>query len=259
MENFIYKNKSEITALSARMEKFSYKKHSHEEYSIGVTLHGIQEYHLDGSLQSSHKSGVMLFNPEQTHDGKAHDIKDGLNYVMLYIKPELFLEALGKKEIVKFSSPIVYNQKLAQDILNLSSAILNQNADALCNELLISLVDNFTSENLYSNFKHDSHFIAKAKEMIYYEIDNVLKLDDICKEVNMTKFQFIRAFKESTGLPPYQYFINSKVIHAKKYLEKTRDIYATIVEFGFVDLSHLNKHFKKIYGVTAYEYLSHLD
>jgi len=33
-------------------------------------------------------------------------------------------------------------------------------------------------------------------------------------------------------------------------------LYATVVEFGFTDLSHLNRHFKRIYGVTAYEYIS---
>lgn len=61
-----------------------------------MTLRGIQQYNLDGSLQSSHKNGVMLFNPEQTHDGNAYD-KGGIDYVMLYIKPTLMREILDKK------------------------------------------------------------------------------------------------------------------------------------------------------------------
>lgn len=97
MEKFEYKNKLGITALKASMSKFSYKKHAHEEYAVGVTLRGIQEYNLDGVLQTSYKNGVMLFNPEQIHDGNAGHYKEGLDYVMLYIKPELFLEGLEKK------------------------------------------------------------------------------------------------------------------------------------------------------------------
>jgi transcriptional regulator GlxA family with amidase domain len=32
-----------------------------------------------------------------------------------------------------------------------------------------------------------------------------------------------------------------------------------IAECGFVDLSHLNKHFKRIYGITASEYKSNFN
>ncbi|WP_353626195.1 AraC family ligand binding domain-containing protein [Bacillus sp. JCM 19041] len=52
----------------------------------------------------------MLFNPEQTHDGMAHDDR-GLDYVMLYIEPQLLLETVGQKEIVCFADPIVYDKK----------------------------------------------------------------------------------------------------------------------------------------------------
>nr|WP_103104594.1 AraC family ligand binding domain-containing protein [Brevibacillus reuszeri] len=97
MDKFIYKKSAGVTALSASMTDFTYKKHSHKEYALGVTLRGIQEYNLDGSLQLSYQNGVMLFNPEQTHDGMAHD-ETGLDYVMVYIDPQLFLEISEQKE-----------------------------------------------------------------------------------------------------------------------------------------------------------------
>jgi AraC-like DNA-binding protein len=65
-------------------------------------------------------------------------------------------------------------------------------------------------------------------------------------------------FKANTGITPYQFFLNCKLIHAKRYLEQTKDLYATVVEYGFTDLSHLNRHFKRVYGLTAYEYLHSL-
>ena len=119
MDKFIYKKSAGVTALSASMTDFTYKKHAHQEYAVGVTLRGIQQYNLDGSLQLSYPNGVMLFNPEQAHDGLAHD-KTGLDYVMLYIEPQMFLEVAEKKDIVTFSTPIVYDDRLEQSILNLS-------------------------------------------------------------------------------------------------------------------------------------------
>jgi hypothetical protein len=62
-------------------------------------------------------------------------IKEGLDYVMLYIKPELFLEGLRKKDIIKFSNSAIYDEKIKCDILKLGNAILNQKDEALCSEL----------------------------------------------------------------------------------------------------------------------------
>lgn len=73
MDKFIYKKSAGVTALSASIADFKYKNHSHKEYALGVTLRGIQQYNLGGSLQSSYQNGVMLFNPEQPHDGMAQD------------------------------------------------------------------------------------------------------------------------------------------------------------------------------------------
>ncbi|ODA40645.1 AraC family transcriptional regulator [Desulfosporosinus sp. BG] len=258
MHRFIYKKLAGITALSASFTDFKYKKHSHMEYALGVTLRGIQEYNLEGSLQLSYQNGVMLFNPEQPHDGMAHD-KTGLDYVMVYIEPKMFLEILEKKDIVRFSSPIVYNDRLQQIILNLSCAILSGKDEALCSELLLSLSDSFTQPNLYMSYRKDNDLTQKAKDMIHCRLENVLRLDDISRELGLSKFQFIRMFKASTGISPYQYFLNCKVELAKQLIEKSKDVYLAVAECGFVDLTHLNKHFKSIYGITAFEYMSYLN
>lgn len=258
MEKFIYKKSAGITALSASITEFTYKKHAHEEYAVGVTLRGIQHYHLDGSLQLSYQNGVMLFNPEQAHDGMAHD-ETGLDYVMLYIDPQLLLEASEKKDIVRFSTPIVYDYSLKQKIVSLSEAILNDKDEALCSELLISLTDHLVQTNLSTDDKKDAPLIRKAKDMLHSNLEKVLTLDEICKELQLSKFQFIRFFKAHTGISPYQYFLNCKIERAKQLIEKNRDIYSAVAACGFVDLTHLNKHFKRVYGTTTYEYLSHVN
>lgn len=113
LDKFIYKKNAGITALSASISEFSYKKHSHKEYAMGVTLRGIQHFHMDGSLQLSYQNGVMLFNPEQAHDGMAHD-ETGLDYVMLYIDPALLYEVTEKKDLIHFSTPVVYDVNIQQ-------------------------------------------------------------------------------------------------------------------------------------------------
>lgn len=258
MEQFIYKKSAGLTVLSANMTEFKYKKHAHEEYAIGVTLRGIQHYHLDGSLQLSHPNGVMFFNPEQAHDGMAHD-HSGLEYVMLYVEPSLFLQAAQRKDIVRFSTPIMYDRMLKQQILNLSYNVLNEKDEAQSNELFLSLTDRLFQVDSIANAKKDTKLITTAKEMIRANLDQVLMLDDICKELGCSKFQLIRMFKAHTGISPYQYFLNCKVERAKHIIEINKDIYLAVAACGFVDLTHLNRHFKSVYGLTAFEYMTHMD
>ena len=258
MDQFIYKKAAGITALSASMSEFTYRKHAHEEYAIGVTLRGIQHYHLNGNLQLSHPGGVMLFNPEQTHDGMAHD-KTGLDYVMLYVDPQLLPEVTGKKELVRFSSPVLYDKGLEQKIRTLSQAVLSEQNEALCNELLLSLADNLIQTDFTAEYGKDHTLIGKAKEMLHGNLEGVLALDEISGELGISKYQFIRSFKTATGITPYQYFLNVKIERAKQLIEQTGDIYEAVAGYGFVDLSHMNKHFKSVYGITAFEYLSHIN
>ncbi|MFJ7406777.1 MULTISPECIES: helix-turn-helix domain-containing protein [unclassified Lysinibacillus] len=258
MDKFIYKKSAGITALSASMTDFSYKKHSHKEYAIGVTLRGIQHYNLEGSLQLSYQNGIMIFNPEQVHDGMAHD-KTGLDYVMLYIEPELLLEVIDKKDFVRFSNPIVYDYRLQYKIISLANAILNDQDEALCSELLLSLTDNLVETDFSTDCKKDDTLINKAKDMLHTNLEKIPKLDEICKELELSKFTFIRSFKAQTGISPYQYFLNCKIERAKQLIEQKRDIYSVVAECGFVDLTHLNKHFKGVFGTTAFEYFSYVN
>ncbi|MFD3259647.1 helix-turn-helix domain-containing protein [Paenibacillus lentus] len=257
MEQFIYRQSAGITALSASISDFQYKKHCHEEYALGVTLRGIQQYHLDGSLLSSHQSGVMLFNPEQNHDGRSRE-RSGIDYVMIYIHPKLFLEMLGKKEVVLFDAPIVYHAGLRQSILNLTKAIFSGKPEALCHELLLALADHFSEVDLSPAGYQEHSFVRKAKEVMHSNLGQVLKIEDISTLFGMSKYQFIRSFKANTGTSPYQYYLNCKVERAKRLIEENRDIYLAVTECGFVDLAHLNRHFKNVYGTTAFEYMSHL-
>ncbi|MEK4476226.1 AraC family transcriptional regulator [Paenibacillus sp. FSL R7-0048] len=258
MNKFIYKRSAGITALSAQISDFEYKNHSHQEYAIGVTLRGIQHYHLNGNLQLSHPKGVMLFNPEQTHDGRAYD-KIGLDYIMLYIEPQMILDLIEKKDVVRLLEPVVYSSKLRQKVLSLFRAISNERDEALCYDLFITLIESLMQTDLSSDYKRDDTVIRRAKNIIHQtNLESMLRIDDICSELDLSKFQFIRFFKAHTGITPYQYFLNLKVDYAKRIIETYGDIYLAVAMCGFVDLTHLNKLFKNVYGTTAFDYMSHI-
>ncbi|CAH1204942.1 MULTISPECIES: AraC family transcriptional regulator [Paenibacillus] len=257
MDMFNYKKTTDVLSLTASFSEFAYKKHCHEEYAVGVTLRGIQQYHLDGHYQASHKGGVMLFNREQSHDGSSYD-KDGIDYVMLYIRPELVQDILGKKEL-RFDAPIVYDRRMASSILKLNDAVQRQD-EPLCSELLLDLVHFLARSETRSPALRPHHeFVRKAKEIMFCSTDDVLQLEALCSEFGMSKYKFIREFKALSGISPYQFFLNCKVERARHVIERQMDIYAAVAECGFADLTHLNRHFRRVFGITPHEYMLQLN
>jgi len=253
MERFTYTRAIGVTVLSASMTDFVYKRHAHEEYALGVTLKGIQQYHLGGTLCSSHPSGVMLFNPEQVHDGCSGD-RSGLEYVMLYVPVPLFAEASGLRDAVRFDDPIVYDGGLASAILRLAGSIHAERGEALVSEQLLDVVSRASRTSISVTPDRKDGTALKAMEFMRASQDGHLRLDDLCREVRMSKYHFIRHFKAVTGISPYQFFLNCKAEQAKRLMEENGDVYMAVLQCGFCDLSHLNRHFKRIYGVTASEY-----
>lgn len=97
-------------------------------------------------------------------------------------------------------------------------------------------------------------YISKSIEYINNNIRKKLSIDEICKYINLSKFYFSRMFKKETGVTPYRYILNCKIEEVKKDLLDGIDINTIVNKYEFYDLSHLNKNFIKIYGITPLEY-----
>ena len=258
MREFNYTKHDDLTVLSAKFDKFEYRKHSHEEYAIGVTLTGIQKYWLEGETLKSGPGGIMFFQPEQLHDGCSGD-KSGLEYVMSYIPRKLFENVSGKKDVFLFSSPIIYDHKLAESIIRLTRSIEAGHGELLISELIMDVVRRASNTNDELQTPKNFKAINKAIEIMHCNFEAPLKLDEICSEIEMSKFHFIRQFKAIKVLSPYQFFLAHRIEQAKKYLDEGLELYTVMIKCGFYDLSHFNRQFKSVYGLTAHAYVKLLN
>ena len=76
----------------------------------------------------------------------------------------------------------------------------------------------------------------------------------------MSPTYFSRLFKETTGITPHQYVIRCRIDRAKNLLQQGKLSIAEIAkEVGFVDQSHLHRHFKRLVGVTPKKYLQEFN
>lgn len=131
------------------------------------------------------------------------------------------------------------------------------------NQLYIESLINFLSVHLIKNYstqqkplKQFQGGLAKHKlrRIVDYINDNLhqdLSLNELARLVQISPYHFTRQFKKSTALPPHQYIIRTRVERAKQLLKQGNFTIAQVAYVvGFSHQSHLNRHFKRLVGVT---------
>jgi AraC family transcriptional regulator len=92
--------------------------------------------------------------------------------------------------------------------------------------------------------------LVRAVEYIQDQLDADLTVSGIAQEVGMSPYYFTRLFKESTGQSPHQYVVEARVRKAKELLTTGKfTISEAAHRVGFVDQSHLTRHFKRVFGL----------
>jgi len=84
-------------------------------------------------------------------------------------------------------------------------------------------------------------------------------LETLAQRAGLTKFQALRAFKRRYGLPPYQYQMCLRISTVRQMLLAGAPPAEAAAHCGFVDQSHMNRHFKRLIGVTPMRYAASLQ
>jgi transcriptional regulator GlxA family with amidase domain len=77
-----------------------------------------------------------------------------------------------------------------------------------------------------------------------------LCLDQICRQVGLSKSTLLRAFTKSKGVTPYNYLENIRIGAAKKLLEQGAPPVEAALQTGFSDQSHFTNYFSRFIGLA---------
>jgi AraC-like DNA-binding protein len=99
--------------------------------------------------------------------------------------------------------------------------------------------------------------VDRVKSIINAKFTESIDLGQLAREVDLHERYLISLFKATTGIPPHQYQIAMRVDFARRLIEHHLPLSTVAVTAGFADQSHLNRHFKRTYGVTPGVFRGH--
>lgn len=109
-------------------------------------------------------------------------------------------------------------------------------------------MDNLIQEN--ENYKK----IEKAIKYIDENFKDQPSIEQIAEHIGMSKYHFIRVFKDYVGVTPIQFLQSITLNYAKEHLKESKSILDSALDIGLSSSSRLHDLFVNIIGVTPKEY-----
>lgn len=250
----------EFERLEAFFNGAAYASHRHDSYAIGLTLEGKQGFNYRGSLRYNEAGRCLIIHPDELHDGQAGtDI--GMRYRVGYIDPVQIQSILGGKALPFIENGISDDPRLYQAVLGLLGEMDNDICGLKYQDALFDLAN---AMELVSDDKQQTKqsFNYQAAEMArQYIADNLeqsISLDKLEEITGRDRWKLSRDFRTLFGTSPYRYLIMRRLEQAREMMVKGVNLVEVASNCDFSDQSHMNRHFKKTYGVSPKKWMSSL-
>ncbi|MBE9059527.1 AraC family transcriptional regulator [cf. Phormidesmis sp. LEGE 11477] len=255
----------DLEMLRATYVDYSFSRHAHEGFGIAIVESGAMKFEYQGAVHTAPAGSIVVTHPGEMHTGQAV-LETGWTYRTLLPAIDWLQQATSElterriSSVPYFPSPVIHNALLNRQMVALHR-VLEKSPSALERESrflwgLSQLVRGYASDRPAAKIIGKEHqAVQKIRDYLRAYYAQNIALSELSAQVGLKPLRLLRAFKAEIGLPPHAYLTQVRVYRAKRLLAAGWSIAAAAVETGFVDQSHLHRHFKKIVGVTPGQYV----
>lgn len=213
----------------------SYPLHNHiSVFTIGIIL--------DGSLLLTTDQGTNLYTKNQTFcvfPYTPHSISTTNGYTLLTLCINKMRLGFQNSDFVK------------SDVINLltGTSVMSKVSKQQIFQLLDCL-------NLcigrFVDISDTTIDVIKNQLELYPE--NKISIEQMAQLAFISKYHFIRDFKQKVGLTPHQFQMQNRIRKAQRLISNSKTITEVALITGFCDQSHFIKQFEKYVGLTPTTY-----
>lgn len=254
---------SGLSLLHADFIRHDYAPHSHDALVVAVTEAGGAEFTSRGCTDEARQDVLLVFNPDEPHSGRMAR-SPRWRYRSLYMEAEAIAEAA---RLAGLARPAYFTANLFRDpdlivVFHDLHCALEQGDDQLRQQELLAQGFAVLSGRHGSRREPtepdagDRHLLRRLRPVLEERHAERLTLDDLSAPLDLSPFQLIRLFRRATGLTPHAYLTQIRLRAALRHLRTGLPIAEAAVAAGFFDQSALNRHFRRIYGITPRQFVA---
>jgi AraC-like DNA-binding protein len=245
----------------ARSINYTYARHMHETFCIGVIEAGVAGNSYKGAIHLAPPGSIVFLNPGDVHTGFSAS-RVPLSYRMLYVHPDSMnrlVSDVTAKRGLHFSEPVIHNSPLARQLRDFHSTTelveITLEVEVLFEETILAIISAHGNVHTPSQKRAKEHrAINQIKMYLQENYSENITLEQLATLSDLNRSYLIRVFRDEVGLPPYAYLTQVRVERAKRLLIEGHPLSQVAVAVGFADQSHLTRFFKRIVGVTPGRY-----
>lgn len=96
---------------------------------------------------------------------------------------------------------------------------------------------------------------SRIVDYVKHRLATELELAELAQQVGVSRFHFLRLFKNSFGTTPYRYVLDQRLYAARRLLQETKQPIAEIAQkTGFSSQSHLSSAMRRSTGLSPGEW-----
>ncbi|MGW1888819.1 AraC family transcriptional regulator [Streptomyces sp. NPDC002004] len=246
-----------LDLLTARFDQHVYAPHAHDEYTIGVCVGGSEIIDYRGGRLEVGPGSIVVLDPGEIHTG-GPGTADGYAYRALYPAPALLAE--GAAELPHFPEPVLDDPELAAAIRAAHTELSARPLDPLEAEsrlpwLITALARRHGRARPARDVFPGAHGIARAvRDRLADELLAPPSLTVLAGDFGLSRYQLLRVFRDTMGMPPYAWLAQYRVTRARALLDAGCRPAEVAGLVGFADQAHLTRWFRRVLGVTPAAY-----
>lgn len=246
-----------VELYSARLVDHAFAPHVHDGYSLGAIEAGVERFRYQGEEHLAPAGTLVMLNPDELHTGQA-EVDAGWTYQMLYIEPDTLCELTGGEAY--FPDATTHDPALAAAYRRMFQRMWNAPDDLAFVSDFTQLVDTIVArygKNARATPLPASRRMASMQRVLdcmEARLDETLTIETLAAEAGLSVFHFVRVFSAIFHATPHQYLQARRAARAKSLLAQRVSPSDAAAAAGLTDQSHLNRWFKRTYGVTPAQY-----
>lgn len=243
-----------LERIEARFAGQGYQPHRHDTYAIGLTIEGVQTFRYRGVSWRSLPGQIVVLHPDEIHDGGA-GTPEGLRYRMLYLDPGMLIDAgSGRRASLPFIAKGVVDDPLLREVLASVLAGLDRQPEDIAMDDRIARLFDALARHAGDTAQPAGAIAHEAvSRCCAYLADNhaaAIGSADLEAVSGLDRFALARQFRRAVGTSPHRYLVMRRLEAARRLIGHGAGLADAAHAAGFADQSHMNRHFRKAYGMT---------